>query len=243
MMKQKILGWICIAGITIGAMTIPAHVARADLFGGDVAVLSQILIQAIRQIAELQTLIGTSRQTVSILDEMNRGVKEVLRLADTAHVKLPKQVYDQANSIDLAMRTAESIYGSIPKNGQLISRDHYQSGVEGLYLSEDAFDYSLLLDETAERVKTSAVVANQASATRLTAETLGVVVEGISHSNRIQAKNLEISSTNRLEESAKSNANYESFLEIQDALSDDLQNQNLSPLNSFDASQVQGGTK
>ena len=233
MSKKIIIAWFCVASFVIGGLTIPFRTARGDMFGADVAVLVQILAETIQQIGELESIIGSTNQTASILEEMNRGVKDVLRLANTAHVTLPPQVYAQAMSIDQATRMAESVYGSMPNNALDMNRDHYQSGVEGLYLSEDAFDYSILLDNTAEKVKTSAVAANEAAATKLTAETLGVVVEAVSHSNRIQAKNLEISSTTRLESSAKENANYESFLETHDVLSNDFQNENISPLNSF----------
>lgn len=242
-MMKRILAWLLLLAMAVGACSIPARLARADLFGGDVAVLAQILVQTIRQLAELQSIVGSSAQTVSILEDMNRGVSEVLRLANTAHVSLPKQVYDQARTITDAAKMAESLYGPMSNHAQRSTRNEYSSGVEGLYLSEDAFDYSLTLDGTAERVKSSAVLANQAAATRLSAETLGVVVEAVSHGNRLQAKNLEISSTERLENSAKANANYESFLETHDVLANDLKNQNVSPLNSFGAPSQSEGAK
>ena len=240
MIKNKIVGWFCISSIAFSSILISQRSAKADIWGGDVAVLVQILAKAIQQIQQLQTIIGTGKDTVNILAEMNRGVKEVLRLANTAHIPLPKEVYDQANSIDQALRVAQGIYGVLPNSAPVISRTHYQSGVEGLYLSEDALEYSTFLDKTGENVKASAVVANQASATRLTAETLGVVLHAISHSNRIQAKNLEISSTERLESSAKESARYDEFIQTHDALSNDLKNQNIAPLNSFGSSTPNG---
>ena len=213
------IAWISIAaiGFCLGLL-FPVRNAHADLFGGDLPLLTELIVKAIEQIEELNQIISTSRQTTEILQEMNNGVKEVLRLADTAHIPLPPQVYQQANTIAHASALASMIYGNAPLNGPISTRDHFQSGQEGLFLSQDAFEYSNFLDQTGELVKASAVVANQSAATRLTAETLGVVVEAVSHSNRLEAKSLEISSTDRLENSQKEAARYDSFIETNDAI-------------------------
>ena len=41
--------------------------ARADLFGGDVAVLSQILVQAVMQLQQLRNLLSTAKENVDLL--------------------------------------------------------------------------------------------------------------------------------------------------------------------------------
>lgn len=243
-MKRKIIAWFSIGAVVIaGVLSVPVREASADIWGGDVAVLVNILAQAIKQLTALQSIIGTTRQTVSILEEMNRGVKEVLRLAQTAHVPLPKQVYEQASQIDQALDTARRMYGSLSGSAPPFQRAHYQSGIEGLFLSQDAFDYSTFLDKTGEKVKTSAVVASQASATRLTAETLGVVIHAISQSNRIQAKSLEISSTDRLEHTARANASFQTFLDSHNVIENDLRSSGVSPLNSFAAPASTNGSE
>lgn len=207
---------------------------RADLFGGDVAILSQILIQAIDQVYKLSQLIGKAKETVSILEDMNRGVKEVLRIAETAHIPIPPGVYEKAKQIDAAASMAREIYGEMARKSPTFVRNNFRSGVEALHLSEDAFDYSTFLDKTGERIKSSAVLANQASATRLTAETLGVLLHSVNHSSRIQAKSLELSSNERLETSARENARFESFVNTHQRIEDDLKNASFSSLNGLE---------
>jgi hypothetical protein len=225
------------AGIALIGFIIFNFTARtvdADLFGGDVAVLTQILVQAIDQVYKLQSILGKAKETVQLLEEMNRGVKEVLKLAETAHIPLPPGVYDQAKKIDQAVIKAQQIYGVITDKSPPYMKTHYQSGVEGLHLSQDTFDYSTFLDEQGESVKKAAVLASQASATRLTAETLGVVLHSISHSNRIQAKSLEITSSNRLEESAKDSARYDSFINTHTKIEEDVRKPSFSSLNGME---------
>ncbi len=236
---RKIAQWFCLGGIAIPLMFFPPAIkpARADIWGADVGVLLQILVQAINTVAQLQAVLKSAKETAAILDEMNRGVKEMLKLAETAHVPLPPQVYEAAKKIEAANMLAQRQYGTISDRAPLKDKNEFQNGVDGLFISQDAFDYSTFLDEKGERVKSSAVVANQASATRLTAETLGVVLHAISHSNRIQAKTLQMESTKRIEESAKSAAQFDNFMDTQAALRSEMDTQGFTPLNSiFDSS-------
>jgi hypothetical protein len=232
-MKNRII-WISITTIIFGSVALlPMREVNADFFGGDLPLLAELIVKAVQQIAELNQIISTGRQTVGVLEDMNRGVKEVLRLADTAHIKLPPQVYEQANSIAQASALARNVYGDPPNHSPISTQNHFQSGTEALFLSQDAVDYSNFLDQTAENVKSSAVVANQASATRLSAETLGVVVEAVSHSNRLQAKSLEISATDRLESSQKDAAHYDSFIETSNSLETGFRTYSAPDLGAF----------
>jgi hypothetical protein len=231
--KNK-LSWICIVGLIFGGIVFyPIKEIQADMWGGDIPLLIQIIAKTIEQIEELNQIISTTRQTVGVLEDMNSGIKEVLRLANTAHIPLPPQVYQQANTIAQATETARSIYGDPPMNAPVSTRTHFQSGTEALFLSQDAFDYSTFLDQTGENVKASSIGANQSAATRLTAETLGVVVEAISHTNRLEAKGLEISATDRLENSQKDAANYESFIETNNAIENGFRSYDAPDLNAF----------
>lgn len=228
MFKNRLIVVGLVGTLTFGTQNIPA---RADIWGGDVAVLLQILVQSIDQVYRLRMILGKAQETVNLLEDMNRGVKEVLRLAETAHVPIPPSVYAQAKSIDQATNEARQLYGIIGDRSPMYTRSRYRSGVEGLSLSQDAFDYSTFLDAQGESVKRSAVVANQASATRLTAETLGVILHSISHTNRLQAKALEMSSSDRIETTAKDNARFESFVNTHQHIEDSLKDTSMSSLN------------
>ncbi len=226
--QYMVIGWFFLF-----IMSTPLQTVRADLFGGDVVVLSQILTQAIDQVFKLQQIIGKAQQTVSILEDMNRGVKEVLRLSETAHIPIPSGVYAQAKTIDQAVSEARKIYGDLSEKIPSHTRIHYQSGTEGLSLSQDAFDYSTFLDVQGESIKRSAVLANQASATRLTAETLGVLLHAVSQTHRLQAKSLEMASSDRIEHSAQEGARFDSFLNTQQHIENILKEKSISSLNEI----------
>lgn len=233
-MKRTLIRWISIVAVVIASTVLALQrPARADLFGGDVVVLTQILAQVINQVRQLQEVIGRARETVSILDEMNRGVKEVLRLAETAHVPLPRGVYDQAKAIDQATVEARKLYGTVGDKAPSYTKTQYQSGVESLFLSQDAFEFSRFLDTQGSQITSSSLVASQATATRLTAQSLGVLLHAISHTNRIEAKQLELSSSKQIEDAAKEDAQFSSFVETHDSIEKDMRVPGLSSLNSI----------
>ena len=231
--KRRFIKWISIAGIVFFSTLLIQTRDGYCLFGEDIPFLIQIITQAIAQVKELQSIIGSAQETASVLEEMNRGVKDVLVLANTAHVPLPPQVYENAKQIDAATQLASSLYGNVSDHAPAYTRTQYQSGVEGLFLSEDALSYSSFLDDQGTSVKNAATAANQATATRLSAETLGVLLHAVSHENRLQAKQLEIQSTNRIEDSAKEQEKLESFTATQDAIEQDMRAADFAPLNSF----------
>lgn len=234
---KKHLRWISIAAITFLTVSLYHPRQASSMFGEEIPFLIQIITQAIHQVQELQTIIGTGRETLSVLQDMNRGVKDVLRLADTAHVPLPRQIYSDAAAIDTAVMKADSLYGNISDRSPLFARTQYQSGVEGLFLSEDAFQYSSQLDRQGNQIKSAAVVSNQATATRLTAESLGVLLHAVNHQSRLSAKQLEIQSTHHIEEAAKEDSRFESFEQTHNVIQKDMSGAQFSPLNSYGQSE------
>src|SRR5579885_1243564 len=134
-MQRRCLKWLSIGAIIISSSILVRMKPAEALFGfgEDIPFLIQLIGHAVTQIQELSTIIGAAQDTASVLDEMNRGVKEVLRLAETAHVPLPPQVFEQAKKIDQAAEYAHGLYGALPESAPRYAQLEYQSGVEGLF--------------------------------------------------------------------------------------------------------------
>jgi hypothetical protein len=60
---------------------------------------------------------------------------------------------------------------------------------------------------------------------------MGVILHSLSHANRLQAKELELNSSDRIETAAKENAKYESFINTHQHIEDTLKQSSLSSLN------------
>jgi hypothetical protein len=206
------------------------RIAKADLFGADVVVLSQILVEDIIQVKTMYQMLTEAQNTSNVLEDMNRGVKDVIRLADSAHIQLPPQVYGSASQLSAASQLTKNLYGQMGNQSPNYTRSNYQSGVEGLYLSQDAFTYSNTLDDQGTKIKQASIVANQATATKLTAESVGTLIHAVDQSNRLEAKNLELNSTGRIEDTSKENAEFESFISTEGSIVNDMKNNGFTPL-------------
>jgi hypothetical protein len=54
-------------------LAFPTSIARADIFGGDVAVLAQILVNAIEQLSALKSVVSTGSDELDLLQQINQG--------------------------------------------------------------------------------------------------------------------------------------------------------------------------
>src|SRR5205823_5981162 len=105
--------------------------ARADLFGGDVAVLTQILAQAIMQLAKLKELLGSAEANLDLIREINRGINDSLALLRTINPNLDPGLYKEWATVDEAIRRVTDIYGVVPQSPESrVQKDADQSVAE-----------------------------------------------------------------------------------------------------------------
>ncbi len=57
--------------------------ARADFWGGDLIYLAQILQQSILQVEQLRTILGNGRDSLNFMKDINQGLRDAMRLANT----------------------------------------------------------------------------------------------------------------------------------------------------------------
>ena len=69
--------------LTIAILCPLSFEARGDMFGADVAVLGQILQQNILQLVELKKMLQAGDDTLGLLQDINRGINDSLRMAQT----------------------------------------------------------------------------------------------------------------------------------------------------------------
>ena len=92
--------------------------AKADLFGGDVAVLVQILAQAIKQLYELQRIVSTGQDSLSLMRDINRGIRDGLAVIRIINPKFNPGLYGGLETADQVQRAIEDLYGAIPQTSE-----------------------------------------------------------------------------------------------------------------------------
>jgi hypothetical protein len=172
----------------------PAH---ADLFGGDVVILTQILAQAIEQLAQLRQIFATDQDTLGLLHDINRGISEGLSVIQIINPKLNPGLYGDTDQADRALRAIQALYGLIPQTPDArLQAAQDQSVAESLAMHGQLYRYADQVDQESIRMLEHAQVVSPQGAGKLQAQSLAVLI-GVTtqllRTNSAMAENLALS--------------------------------------------------
>lgn len=191
-MKKKILS----ALLTISLLVSPMP-ARADLFGGDVVVLTQILAQAIQTVIQLKSILSQGKDTLDLLRDVNEGVRSGLDLIRIINPNFDPGVYGDLRNADAVLRALESIYGTVPKGmDEDLMRSQDQSVAEVIAMNRNLYDYADQVDRERDRILFHAGVVSPQGAGRLQNQALGVLIGVTTQLLRSQSQMLKIMAQN-----------------------------------------------
>lgn len=171
------------------------HTARADFWGGDLVFLAQILANAIQQLAQLQSILGTSKDTLSLLQDINSGMRDAIAVIRTGNQTLRPGVMSDLNGLDEVLRRIEELYGRTPRTPEgKVQQMTDQSVAEAIDLHNEAFKYADRLDPEAERIKEYAHVVSPVGAAKVTVQSLGIMIHVLNQILRTNAAILKMQS-------------------------------------------------
>lgn len=181
------------ASIAIAVSLMFSTPAKADLFGGDVAVLIQILSNAIKQLVELQNMVKNGHDQLDLMRNINRGINDSLNLAKTIYPNIDPGLYKDWQNVSDAIQKLETIYGIVNDSPEArIYRDTDQQVAEAVTLNNDIYKYTQNIDELGEVIKEFSHDVSPGGAQKLTAQTLGVMLQVMNQSLRTQATGLKL---------------------------------------------------
>ncbi len=179
-----------VAVMMVFFMSLPV---RADMFGGDVAVLIQILSNAIQQLAQLKAILNTGEDTLGLLQDINRGINDSLNLLKTTGLITDPGLYKELQKVQDALQKFKIIYGDVfPSNESTVQRDTDQVVAEAVTLNNAIYNYTKQIDDIGEQVKQFSHSVSPGGAQKLTAQTLGVMLHVMNQSLRAQATGLKV---------------------------------------------------
>lgn len=185
---------IAVIALVIGIGT-PAPVARADFWGGDIPLLIQIVANTLEQLAKLRSIIQNGSDTLGLLREVNRGINDALALIRTLNTTLSPGVLAQYKNPRELLQFLLGLYGQIPRTSQTaLETLHDQTVAESISLHNEAFSYADKIDPEAEKIKDFSRMASPAGASKLTAESIGVLIHVSNQILRTNAAILKIMS-------------------------------------------------
>lgn len=151
--------------------------ARADLFGGDVVILTKILIQAIQQLQQLQMILANGRDSLSLMREINRGVREGLRIIQIIDPKFNPGIFGSLETAEGVQRAIEELYGTIPQTSEYrLQEAQDRAASESIAMNGTLFQYANDVDSEAKRIIAHAQNVNPQGAAKLTAESLAILI-------------------------------------------------------------------
>jgi hypothetical protein len=181
------------ATVFVCTMLFPANLARADLFGGDIAVLANILVQTIQQLNQLRQIFQTGTDQLNMMRDLNRGINDSLLLLRTVAPSTDPGIFRELEHVSDAMRVITEIYGQVvPSKDAPIQASADQSVAEAVALNNSIYAYTREIDEIGEAIKSYSHTVSPGGAQKLTAESLGVMLHVMNQGLRAQATSLKI---------------------------------------------------
>lgn len=185
--------FFCITIVVVGFLLPVSFPARGDMFGGDIAILTQILGQAIRQLAELKSILQNGKDTLDLMRDINRGINDSLQMADTLGLRIDPGLYRDLRQVDEALRAVEQLYGRpIDSPVATVQRNTDQTVAEAISFNNDLNEYAKNLDRVGEEIKRYSHSVSPGGAMKLTAQSLGVLIHVADQQLRATGQSLKL---------------------------------------------------
>ena len=175
------------------AVLMAAAPARADLFGGDVAVLIKILANAIQQLTQLRQIVGVGQDTLGLMRDINRGINEALGVIRTVAPYVDPKLFKELKKIEDVLEKIQELYGPVLDSVDAHAQRNTDEAVaEAISLNNEIYDYTKEIDKIGEEIKRYSHQVSPGGAQKLTAESLGVMLHVLNQQLRAQATGLKL---------------------------------------------------
>ena len=110
----------CFIIVTMSLALIVPNVADADIFGADVAVLTQILMNAFLQLYQLKEIFSNGADSLDLLRDINSGIRDGLRVIQIINPQFSPGLYGNLQTPDQVLAAIHDLYGTVPRTGEAI---------------------------------------------------------------------------------------------------------------------------
>lgn len=167
--------------------------SKASIFGEETVVLAQILANAVQQLVQLKNILDNGRDSLGLLRDINRGINDSLNLVRTISPNTDPGLYKDWQKVSDALSEIENIYGvSVQSKDFQVQKDADQSVAEAISLNNSIYSYTKTIDEIGEAIKNESHYVSPGGAAKLTAQSLGVMLNLQNEMLRTQATGLKL---------------------------------------------------
>lgn len=214
-MKNQITGLLLCAVLMFSPRS-----AKADLFGGDVAVLVQILAQAIQTVATLQSVLENGKDSLNLMRDLNAGIRSGIDVIRIINPNFNPGVYGDLKDADRVLAALQDVYGVVPRGmDEDLMRSQDQSVAEVIAMNRNLYDYADQVDRERDKIIYHAQVVSPQGAGKLQNQALGVLIGVTTQLLRTQSQMLKIMAQNMAYDTRKEKLSTQNFQENYQGLS------------------------
>jgi hypothetical protein len=167
--------WIAV-GIVSLCLVVP-KTAKADFFGGDVVILTQILANAIQQLVQLRQILSTGSDSLSLMRDLNRGIRDGLTVLHMLNPRFNPGLYGNLETADQVASVINDLYGKIPETTEArLQQAQDQSASESIAMNGPMFRFADQADEESRRIFAHSQNVSPQGAAKLTAQSIAVLI-------------------------------------------------------------------
>lgn len=165
-----------IAGLIAISLLIPRPV-KADLWGGDLVFLAQILANAIQQLVQLKQILSTGQDTIGLMRDINRGIRDGLSIIQIINPRFNPGLYGNMETADRVLSVINDLYGRIPQTSEYrLQEAQDRSVAESIAMNGTLFRYADQVDEESRRILNHSQAVNPQGAAKLTAQAVAILI-------------------------------------------------------------------
>jgi hypothetical protein len=209
--------------------------AKADIFGGDVVVLTQLLANAIQQLVQLRQILSTGSDSLNLMKDINRGIRDGLSTIQVLNPKFNPGLYGSMEQANQIMAVITDLYGKIPQTSEYkLQQAQDRSVSESIAMNGTLFRYADEVDEESKRIIAHSRDVNPQGAAKLTAQAIAILIGVTTQTLRTNSMMLKMMGENMALSNRKEKIQASQFNTQYDGLSNALGNlpkeTNLKPL-------------
>ena len=171
--------------------------ARADIFGGDVAVLVQILASSIQQLFQMKNMVSNGSDTLDFLRDINRGIRDGLSVIQILNPKFNPGLYGDLATTDRVLFIITSLYGRVPRTSEYrLQEAQDRSVAESIAMNGTLFQFADQADNESRRIIDRSQDVSPQGAGKLTAQSVAVLISVSTQVLRTNSMMLKMMSEN-----------------------------------------------
>jgi hypothetical protein len=182
---------LLVAALMLGIVNAPKAKAQ---FSTDAPILLEILANNISQLYQLYEMVRTAQDNLRMMRDLSQGLDTALNLYNSLNPPTDPGQYRNWQNVGNALTQLRSLYGQVAATKEAAVQQDIDQGVaEAISLNNKVYDYTLKSDRIGQQIQSRSNSTNTKGAQRLTAQSIGVLIEAQNQATRTQATQLKLS--------------------------------------------------